>query len=65
MRGADVMQLMRRLVVHGTLPTFDVNIDSLFTAEVEVAVREFQRRHGIDPDGKVGPVTTLYLMRAP
>lgn len=65
MRGADVMQLMRLLVVHRTLGTYNVNTDSLFTLQVEIAVRTFQRQHGLEEDGKVGPITTLMLKRLP
>jgi hypothetical protein len=65
MCGSDVAELMRLLVAHGHLASYDVNSDSMFTFAVENAVREFQRSRQLDRDGKVGPVTSRHLRREP
>lgn len=65
MCGSDVAELMRLLVAHGHLASYDVNSDSLFTYAVENAVREFQRSRQLDQDGKVGRVTSRHLRREP
>lgn len=65
MCGADVTELMRLLVAHGQLTPYQVNSDSLFTREVENAVKALQRAHRLDRDGKVGPVTARYLRKEP
>lgn len=62
MCGADVTELMRLLVAHGQLESYQVNSESMFTREVETAVKAFQRANKKKADGKVGPVT-LRLLR--
>jgi peptidoglycan hydrolase-like protein with peptidoglycan-binding domain len=39
--------------------------DSHFDAQTEAAVREFQRQHGLVPDGIVGPQTWSVLQPRP
>jgi murein L,D-transpeptidase YcbB/YkuD len=65
MCGSDVAELMRLLVAHGRLESYQVNSESMFTQEVENAVRAFQRANRKKADGKVGPVTAGLLRRNP
>jgi len=65
-RGREVAMLRRRLAVTGELARgetgrADPAADELFDAEVAAAVRTFQGRHGLDPDGKVGKKTLAEL----
>lgn len=65
MCGSDVAELMRLLVVHGHLASYNMNADSLFTIQVENAVKSFQRSRDLTPDGKVGPITLRHLQGEP
>lgn len=51
-RGARIALLRRRLAATGDLAP-NAPDDSAYTEEVEAAVRRFQHRHGLDPDGVV------------
>ena len=62
-RGARVAQLHQRL--QATEDLTDPVTDSLFTEITETAVRRFQARFGLEPDGLVGPTTLLELNRTP
>ena len=55
-----VSQLRRRLVLSGDLAA-DREKGDLFDADVTDAVRGFQRRHGLVPNGVVGPQTLRAL----
>ncbi|HHY37553.1 MAG TPA: L,D-transpeptidase family protein [Clostridia bacterium] len=57
-KGEDVLRLQRRLVELGYDPG---PLDGLFGFTTEAAVREFQRRAGLQSDGIVGPATRLRL----
>jgi murein L,D-transpeptidase YcbB/YkuD len=57
--GARVRQLRARLHAGGDLATGGASAG--FDAEVEAAVRGFQSRHGLEPDGVVGPATLAAL----
>ena len=59
-KGAMVSQLRRRLVLSGDLAAEKEKGD-LFDADVSDAVRGFQRRHGLVPNGTVGPQTLRAL----
>ena len=61
MHGRDVLELMLLLAKRKCLPLDSVNTRQLFTKPVENAVKAFQRSKGLDPDGKVGPVSLLLL----
>ncbi len=55
-RGAAVETLQQALIDAGfPLPRFGV--DGIFGSETNGAVQDFQRAHGLDPDGLVGPLT--------
>ncbi len=56
-RGARVPELARRLTASGDLVTENGEPFDVYSEQIENAVRRFQSRHGIDPDGKVGPRT--------
>jgi len=56
-RGERVALLRARLVVSGELNTKSTADTTLFDAELDSAVRGFQRRYGLDADGAVGPAT--------
>lgn len=58
--GAPVAALRTRLTLEGDLVGPDP-ATAAFDATVESAVRRFQLRHGLNPDGIVGPVTTAEL----
>jgi murein L,D-transpeptidase YcbB/YkuD len=53
--GARVAELRLRLRVTGDLMGPDPANPEGFDSGLEAAVKNFQVRHGIDPDGKVGP----------
>ena len=55
-----VSQLRRRLVLSGDLAA-DKEKGDLFDADVTDAGRGFQRRHGLVPNGVVGPQTLRAL----
>lgn len=55
--GARTDQLVRRLAASSDLTQ---HADS-FDADVTAAVQRFQRRHGLEPDGVVGPATLAAL----
>ncbi|WP_017296929.1 eCIS core domain-containing protein [Nodosilinea nodulosa] len=59
-QGAAVSKLQQALVDAGfPLPVFGV--DGIFKSETRAAVQDFQRSHGLDPDGLVGPLTMAAL----
>lgn len=57
-----VITLRRRLMNLGDLAPSD-SLSSLYDVEVKNAVIAFQRRHGLDADGVVGPATLRALNR--
>jgi len=58
--GDLVTQLRERLRASGDL-TADADDPSRFEADLEAAVRRFQTRHGLEPDGVVGRTTIAGL----
>jgi len=56
-----VPALRRRLEIEGDLAPGEVADPTLFDAEVEAALRRFQERTGLDPDGVLGKRTTAEL----
>jgi len=60
---AGTPRLVRLLGLVGDLPVgARVNAESLvYTASLAAAVKTFQRRHGLDPDGRIGPETLAQL----
>jgi N-acetyl-anhydromuramyl-L-alanine amidase AmpD len=59
--GWQVTRMQRLLVAHGFLPGDDA-ADGDFGPITEAAVREFQRRAGLEHDGIVGPLTWHALL---
>jgi murein L,D-transpeptidase YcbB/YkuD len=57
----QVRQLKRRLEVSGDLVDHPFPESDLFDRWLEKAVEHYQRRHGLEPDGKVGPQTRRSL----
>ena len=57
---ARVRVLRRRLVAEGDMPASKID-EEAFDVELERAVVRFQRRHGLAPDGIVGPRTLAEL----
>jgi len=59
---ADVSLLVRRLQLLGDLPS-DVQAGDppTYNATLADAVKRFQRRHGLDDDGRLGPATVKQL----
>ncbi len=59
---ADVAGLARRLQQLGDLPaSAAVPVDSAYQADVVEAVKRFQSRHGLSPDGRLGAQTMKQL----
>lgn len=56
-RGPRVSTLRKRLHITGDLAGPAPSESEVFDDGLEVGVRHFQMRHGVDPDGKVGPRT--------
>lgn len=57
-RGKDVTQLQTALKHHGA----QLEVDGLFGPSTEMAVRQFQRAHGLTADGTAGPQTLSVLL---
>lgn len=61
-KGRQVLALKERLSLSGDLPASAGSLDNpLFDAALNEALRRFQRRHGIKPDGIVGGITRQAL----
>jgi murein L,D-transpeptidase YcbB/YkuD len=61
-RDGRVVPLRKILATTGDLPAVDpASGPDLFDADVEAAVKAFQRRHGLEPDGAVGVATAAAL----
>jgi murein L,D-transpeptidase YcbB/YkuD len=59
---ADVPRLVRRLQLLGDLPGDALPGDpQIYDATLADAVKRFQRRHGMDNDGRLGPATVKQL----
>lgn len=58
-RGQDVTQLQRRLVDAGVLQ--EEQVSGEFDSQTEEAVREFQKREGLEPTGRVAQLTLAAL----
>jgi murein L,D-transpeptidase YcbB/YkuD len=62
---ADAPRLIRLLSLLGDLPAEAVPADSeLYQGELVEAVKRFQSRHGLEPDGRIG-TTTLDQLNTP
>lgn len=57
MSDARVPELRRRMIVSGDLPANAGSDSSEFDTELSAAVRRYQERTGLEPDGAVGPGT--------
>ena len=53
-RGTEVRNIQTRLKNWGYL---DGKVDGIYGAKTEEAVKKFQRKHGLTPDGIAGPAT--------
>ena len=53
--GTRVAALRARLTITGDLTAPDPADPEVFDEGLEAGVKRFQERHGLDPDGKVGP----------
>ena len=60
-QGERPALLRERLRVSGDLGSEPVADPALFDAQLEAGVKAFQERHGLAPDGKVGPRTLAAL----
>lgn len=56
MAGAAILQLRKRLFITGELTAVSGESD-LYGADLEEAVKQFQRLHGLQPDGVIGKNT--------
>ncbi len=60
-RGPEVVKLQRLLRRHA----MPVHVDGVYGLETAAAIRSFQRRHHLEPDGIAGPATYAALRRPP
>jgi murein L,D-transpeptidase YcbB/YkuD len=60
-RAPAVAVLRQRLAVSGDLPQNALNSSDAFDSYVDAAVKRFQARHGIQPDGIIGQTTFAAL----
>lgn len=51
--GPEVLELQKQLIAAG----YPLTIDSRFGDETDNALRSYQRKHGLVPDGVAGPIT--------
>jgi len=63
-RGVRVQQLRRRLAVDAVTVPAPGDPAIVFDGELENAVKAFQRRANLEPDGIVGPMTLAQLNRS-
>jgi L,D-transpeptidase YcbB len=56
-RSKRVALLRQRLIVSGDLASMAEKDPNIFDRDVEMAVRKFQKRHGLKDDGRVGKST--------
>jgi murein L,D-transpeptidase YcbB/YkuD len=67
-RFADVAALRRRLAAFGDLSSADLAAasgDTTYDARTVAAVARFQARHGLAPDGVLGPATVAAIALSP
>ncbi len=57
-RGSDVTKVQKRLIQYGDLKG---TADGVYGEDTRDAVRNFQRRNGLNADGRVGPSTAAAL----
>lgn len=57
MRDPRVPVLRKRLVISGDMGLAQLSVDEIFDEALAAGVRQFQRRHGLNVDGVVGPKT--------
>ena len=62
--GPEVALLRRRLILAGDLPAHAAEPADVYDDALEAAVRLFQRRHGLDPDG-VADLETNAVLNTP
>ena len=60
-QNAAVPLLARRLAVTGDVTGIPNEQDTTYGAELQEAVKRFQRRHGLEPDGAVSAATVAHL----
>jgi len=60
-QDAAVPQLARRLAVTGDYTGTQNDQDTTYGPELQEAVKRFQRRHGLEPDGVVSAATVVQL----
>jgi murein L,D-transpeptidase YcbB/YkuD len=60
-QGNRVLDLRRRLIISGDLLAWGTMVDDRFDDVLEAAVRRFQQRHGLAPDGIVGAASLAAL----
>lgn len=58
MRGEKIKEIQQKLMGHGLDPS---SVDGIFGHRTLAAVLEFQKAHGLVPDGEVGPQTAKAL----
>jgi murein L,D-transpeptidase YcbB/YkuD len=61
MRGRDVEQLLLLLVRHSLLRADKIPPESVYNADVESVIKNYQSSKGLKPDGKVDFRTVILL----
>lgn len=59
-RSTEIYTIHSRLILLGDSET-SIQLSDIYSADLALSVRHFQRRHGLDADGVIGPATLKWL----
>ncbi|WP_240532361.1 L,D-transpeptidase family protein [Moritella marina] len=59
-RSPEIHEIHSRLTLLGDSET-SIQLSGIYSSDIAIAVRHFQRRHGLEADGVIGPATLKWL----